>query len=135
MSPMERGAKMPKPSEEAKAAFTRLVPGAPEVTLRPMFGNLSAFVNGNMFAGLFGEDLFVRLSDADSASIRKLGGRDFEVMPGRAMKGYVTVPGTWRSKPDAAKGWIKDALENTRQMPPKAPAKKPAAKRSAAAGR
>jgi TfoX/Sxy family transcriptional regulator of competence genes len=28
-----------------------------------MFGNISAFVNGNMFAGLFGNDIFVRLSD------------------------------------------------------------------------
>src|ERR1700730_14202078 len=120
---------LPKPTEQAKAAFNKLVPDEPAITMRPMFGNLSAFVNGNMFAGLFGEDLFVRLSDADSASIRKLGGRDFEVMPGRAMRGYVTVPRTWRSKPDAAKGWIRDALENTRQMPPKAAAKKPAAKR------
>jgi TfoX/Sxy family transcriptional regulator of competence genes len=135
MSPMAGGPKMPKPSEQAKAAFSKLVPREPQVTMRPMFGNLSAFVNGNMFAGLFGEDLFVRLSEADSASIRKQGGRDFEVMPGRAMRGYVTVPSTWRSKPDAAKGWIKDALENTSQMPAKATAKKPAAKRSTKAGR
>jgi TfoX/Sxy family transcriptional regulator of competence genes len=128
MSPMGRGA-MPKPSEQAKAAFTNLVPGEPQVTMRPMFGNLAAFVKGNMFAGLFGEDLFVRLSEADSASIRKQGGRDFEVMPGRAMRGYVTVPSTWRNKPVDAKGWIKSALEHTRQMPPKVAskaAKKPA---------
>jgi TfoX/Sxy family transcriptional regulator of competence genes len=127
MSPMEGGA-MPKPSDQAKAAFTKLVPDGPSVTMRPMFGNLAAFVNGNMFAGLFGEDLFVRLSDDDSAKVRKQGGRDFEPMPGRAMKGYVTVPSTWRSKPDAAKGWIKSALERTRQMPPKVPASKKAAK-------
>ena len=36
---------MPKPSEQAKAAFTKLVPGEPAVTMRPMFGNLAAFVN------------------------------------------------------------------------------------------
>jgi TfoX/Sxy family transcriptional regulator of competence genes len=125
MSPMERGA-MPKPSEQSKAAFTKLVPGEPQVTMRPMFGNLAAFVNGNMFAGLFGEDLFVRLSEADSASVRKQGGRDFEVMPGRAMRGYVTVPSTWRTKPDAAKGWIKGALEHTRQVPPKVTSSKAA---------
>jgi TfoX/Sxy family transcriptional regulator of competence genes len=121
MSPMETGA-MPKPSDQAKAAFTRLVPGEPAVTMRPMFGNLAAFVNGNLFAGLFGEDLFVRLSEDESVTVRKRGGRDFEPMPGRAMRGYVTVPGTWRSKPDAAKGWIKIALELTRLMPPKVPA-------------
>ncbi len=56
---------MPKPSAEAKAAFHKLVPSDPAVASRPMFGNLAAFVNGNMFCGLFGEDLFVRVSAED----------------------------------------------------------------------
>ena len=123
---------MPKPSEQAKAAFTKLVPGEPAVTLKPMFGNLAAFVNGNMFAGLFGEDLFVRLPDAESTHVRKQGGRDFEPMPGRAMKGYVTVPSTWRTKPDPVVVWIKRSLELTRTMPAKvAGAKRAAAKKPA----
>jgi TfoX/Sxy family transcriptional regulator of competence genes len=126
---MERGA-MPKPSEQAKAAFAKVVPAGPTVALRPMFGNLAAFVNGNMFAGLFGEDLFVRLPEDESAKVRKQGGRDFEPMPGRAMRGYVVVPGTWRSQPKAAKGWIQIALELTGRMPPKvAAAKRAAAKK------
>jgi len=108
-----------------------LVPGDPRVTLRPMFGNLAAFVNGNMFAGLFGEDLFVRLPDAEAAPIRKAGGRDFEPMAGHAMRGYVMVPGAWQSKPEPARGWIKQALTITGKMPAKKPtqkaAKKPAA--------
>jgi TfoX/Sxy family transcriptional regulator of competence genes len=126
MSPMEGGA-MPKPSEQAKAAFTKLVPDRPAVTLRPMFGNLAAFVNGNMFAGLFGEDLFVRLPEDESAKVRKQGGRDFTPMAGRPMKGYVTVPGSWRDKPAAVKGWIATALEVTGKMPAKVPAAKKAA--------
>ena len=123
MGPMEGGA-MPKPSEQAKVAFTKLVPGGPAVKLRPMFGNLAAFVNGNMFAGLYGEDLFVRLPEPESAKVRKQGGRDFEPMPGRAMKGYVTVPSGWGRKPEAAKGWIGIALELTSLMPPKVPGAK-----------
>jgi hypothetical protein len=43
------------------------------------------------------------------------------------MKGYVTVPTTWRAKPDAAVVWIRRALEITRKMPPKVPAAKKAA--------
>jgi TfoX/Sxy family transcriptional regulator of competence genes len=129
MSRMAPGS-MPKPSDQAKAAFTKLVPDEPAVTLRPMFGNLSAFVNGNMFTGLFGEDLFVRLPDDESAQLRKLGGRDFEPMPGHAMKGYVTVP-SWRTKPDAAVVWIKRSLALTRAMPPKAPGGKKTAANTA----
>ena len=121
---------LPKPTEQAKAAFTKLVPDELAITMRPMFGNLSAFVNGNMFAGLFGEDLFVRLPDAQSAPIRKQGGRDFEPMPGHAMKGYVVVPTSWRAKPAAAKAWIAEGLAFTRGLPSKAP-KKAAAKKPA----
>jgi len=105
------GGAMPKPSEQAKAAFTKLVPVEPAV-------------NGNMFAGLFGEDLFVRLPDDQSAPIRKQGGRDFEPMPGHAMKGYVTVPYTWRSKPRATQTWIAASLHFARGLPPKAAAGK-----------
>ena len=122
---MERGA-MPKPSEEAKAAFTRLVPARPTVTLRPMFGNLAAFVNGNMFAGLFGEDLFVRLPEEESSTIKSQGGRDFEPVAGHAMRGYVVVPSTWRTKTGATAAWITRALELTSKMTPKAAAAKKA---------
>lgn len=115
MSPMT----MPKPSEQAKAAFQKLVPPDPAVTTRPMFGNLSGFVNGNMFCGLFGEDLFVRVSDEDQTKVRKQGGRPFEPMPGRAMTGYVVVPAGWQKKPDATRDWIVTALVWTRAFPPK----------------
>jgi TfoX/Sxy family transcriptional regulator of competence genes len=123
MSPMEGGG-MPKPSDRAKAAFTELVPAGPTVTLRPMFGNLAAFINGHMFAGLFGEDLFVRLPDDESAMVRKQGGRDFAPMAGRPMKGYVTVPSTWHTRPEPAKVWIATALDLTSRMPPKVGAAK-----------
>src|SRR5712692_11382564 len=130
MSQMRPGM-MPKPSEHAKAAFSKLVPDEPAVATRPMFGNLAAFVNGNMFSGLFGEDLFVRLPEAESAQVKKQGGRDFEPMPGRAMKGYVMVPVAWRKQPDIARRWVTRSLTLARELPAKVPAgKKPAAGKS-----
>lgn len=132
----EGGMKMPKPSENAKAAFSRLVPDDPSITLKPMFGNLAAFVSGNMFSGLFGEDLFVRLPDEEAAEVRRHGGRPFEPMPGHAMSGYVMVPATWQKKPDSVRLWIVRALTLTRAMPAKAkkPAKAKAAAKKPAAG-
>jgi TfoX/Sxy family transcriptional regulator of competence genes len=120
--------KMPKPSEEARVVFTRLVPDRPAVTLKPMFGNLAGFVNGNMFAGLFGESLFVRLPEDEASAVRREGGRDFEPMPGRAMKGYVLVPGDWRERPAAVAPLVERALELTSRMPAKT-SRKPARKR------
>ncbi|HSP08732.1 MAG TPA: TfoX/Sxy family protein [Candidatus Dormibacteraeota bacterium] len=124
MSSTARGPmKLPRPSEEAKAAFAKLVPDGPAVTLKPMFGQLSAFVNGNMFCGLFGEDLVVRLPEPEIAKVKQQGGRDFEPLPGRKMGGYVMVPGGWRAKPAPAAALIKRALAVTGAMPAKAPKK------------
>jgi len=40
---------IPKPTEDDKALFRSLVPDDPRVEVKPMFGNLGGFVNGNMF--------------------------------------------------------------------------------------
>ena len=117
---------MPKPSDEAKAALSRIVPNEPAVTIKPMFGQLSAFVNGNMFCGIYGEGLVVRLPADEIAKVKKQGGRDFEPVAGHKMGGYVVVPGDWRAKPPNA--LIKRALEETRKLPAKTPKKKTAAR-------
>jgi TfoX/Sxy family transcriptional regulator of competence genes len=123
MSVMQPGA-MPKPTEEGKAAFRSVLPDDPAVTVRPMFGNVAAFCNGNMFAGLFGEDLFVRLGEEERTRLLKLGGTVFEPMPGRAMKDYVTVPGKWATDLDGTRQWIATSLASARTLPPKKPAGK-----------
>ncbi len=110
---------MPKPGEAAKAAFSTLVPSHAGVSTRPMFGNQAAFVNGNMFAGLFGDRLFVRLSDPDRATLMKAGGRDFEPMPGHAMKGYAVVPERWIDDARGSARWIGAALQFTAALPTK----------------
>ncbi len=116
MSPMPA---MPKSTAEATAAFLALVPEGPSVTTRPMFGNMAAFVNGNMFAGLFGDQLFVRLPDAEREKLKKQGGKDFEPMPGRAMTGYVCVAAGWQAKPAPARASLAQAFKWTGQMPAK----------------
>jgi TfoX/Sxy family transcriptional regulator of competence genes len=130
---MERGSmKLPRPTEDAKAAFTKLVPDEPAITLKPMFGQLSAFVNGNMFCGLFGDDLVVRLPEAEITAVKEQGGRDFEPMAGHKMGGYVMVPGSWRSKPAPAVALIKRSLAVTRAMPAKKPKSKTPGKKTTA---
>src|SRR5450759_1709351 len=117
--------KMPRPSEEAKAAFSKLVADEPAVNMKPRLGQHSAFVNGNMFCGICGEELLVRLPEAEIAAVKKQGGRDFEPMAGHKMGGYVIVRGGWAAKPASAVALIKKALAHARAMPATA-AKKPA---------
>ena len=121
--------KMPKPSEAAKAAFAKLVPSGPGVTTRPMFGQPAAFVNGNMFTCLFGDDLVVRLGADGTARLIQKGGRHLEPMPGRPMTGYATVPGAWQKTPGPTSKLVAQALEFTRtKVKPKVPKPKAAAK-------
>ena len=115
---MSSGA-MPRAGQEARSAFLELLPDDPAVATRPMFGNLAGFVNGNMFAGVFGEDLFVRLPDPEMEELLNQGGASFEPMPGRAMKGYVTLPGGWRQEPVSTRDWIDRSLRWSRQLPAK----------------
>ncbi len=122
--------KMPKPTEKAKEAFSALIPGEPAITLRPMFGNLAAFVNGNMFAGLFGEGMFVRLPDAEAEKVIKQGGKWFEPMAGHRMGGYVMVAADWQKTPGTVKPLVNRALTLTREMPAKV--KKPTAMKAVA---
>lgn len=114
--------KMPKPDEASKAAFAKVVPDEPGITLKPMFGQMSGFVNGNMFVGIFGDELILRLPGDEIEKVKKSGGRDFEPMAGHKMGGYVVYAGAWQSKPP--RELIKSALEHARTMPAKKPKQK-----------
>ncbi|HEX3425789.1 MAG TPA: TfoX/Sxy family protein [Acidimicrobiales bacterium] len=81
---------IPKPSDEDKARFRALVPEDPRVEVKPMFGNLGAFVNGNMFTGLFGPDIGVKLPADELKRLAQAGGGPFGPAE-RPMGGYVTL--------------------------------------------
>jgi TfoX/Sxy family transcriptional regulator of competence genes len=115
------GGSVPKPSGGSAAAFAKLVPDDPAVTARQMFGNPAAFVNGKLFTGLFGDNLFVRVSDDEGARLRAAGGSDFAPMPGRPMKGYRTLPAAWATDLKATRRWIEISLEWSRALPVKSP--------------
>ena len=119
MSPMSEGG-MPRPSAAVLSTFLSLVPDAAGVTSRPMFGNRAAFVNGNMFAGLFGDALFVRVDPDGRQSLLASGGSGFEPMPGRPMRGYTCLAPDWQSALQAAGEWVDRALAYAAALPPKA---------------
>ena len=115
-------APMPRPSEASKAFFSGLFSETPVVQIKPMFGNMGAFVNGNMFASLFGEDVWVRLSDAERPELLAVDGTSVpEPMPGKPMKEYVALPIAWRDEPGRIHGWVARSLEWAAGLPPKEP--------------
>ena len=114
------GLKIPRPDKESVDLFQSLVPKDDRVTVRPMFGNISAFVNGNMFFGVFGNDLFVRLSDEHRDELlKKKGASLLEPMKGRPMKEYVLIPGAWWTEPETVKLWLSRSLDWASKLPAK----------------
>jgi TfoX/Sxy family transcriptional regulator of competence genes len=88
---------------------------------RKMFGYPAYFINGNMFAGIHGETLFLRLSEADVKEIMKTnqGIAFFEPMPGRPMKGYVAVPKSIYSDNSLFDEWLEKSVKYVSSLPPK----------------
>jgi hypothetical protein len=87
-----------------------------------MFGNLGAFVNGNMFMGLFGSDIGVKLAPDDAAALGAIDGAGPFGPAERPMGGYVTLPPTLVANSDGDR-WTAAALAYVAAMPPKAPKK------------
>ena len=111
---------MPRPDEASKTFFESILPEDTRVQVRPMFGNVAGFVNGNMFMGLLGSELFVRLSGADKAELLlEEGASLLEPMKGRPMKEYVVIPLGWRQEPDRVRSWVSRSITWVGDMPEK----------------
>ena len=111
--------KIPKPTEAGRERFSGLVPQAPHVEIKPMFGNLGAFVNGNMFMGLFGSDVGIKLPEDDQQRLLAEPGAGLFGPAERPMAGYVTIPADWPA--ETAGGWIAKSLTYVAALPPKKP--------------
>jgi TfoX/Sxy family transcriptional regulator of competence genes len=110
--------------------FLAALPRDPRVSTLKMFGGLAALVNGNMFGGLFGRSIIVKLSSADQAEAMALDGSEpFDPMGnGRVMKDTIFLPETVMDEPRDLRDWLARAFAYTATLPPK---KKSGAKASA----
>jgi len=111
---------MPKSPPALIDFFASVVPAAPDVAQKKVFGYPAAFVNDNMFMGLHGDYMILRLGADDRAALlHHEGAHLFEPMEGRPMKEYVVVPAAIRQSEAELKPWIDRALTFGRSMQPK----------------
>ena len=105
--------------------FASMMPDAPAVQ-RKMFGYPAAFINGNMFMGLFQDDMILRLSENHREKFLKVdGAKIFEPMPGRPMREYVAVPPRVMADKRALASWVSRAFKYGSSLKPKSPTRKP----------
>ena len=110
---------MPKHTPEAKEHFRSIVPEGEGVEVKPMFGSLGAFVNGNMFAGLFGNDIGVKLAPDDLAELDSIEGSGPFGPEQRPMGGYLSLPRIWQEQPTLQTMWLERARSYVATLPPK----------------
>jgi TfoX/Sxy family transcriptional regulator of competence genes len=114
--------KMPKSDAATAARFRAALPDNPDILVRPMFGHTAGFINGNMFAGTFGQDVFVRLDEGNRSKLLTApGAMPFAPMKGRVMAEYVQLPRSADASMTAS--WVARALEWTATLPPKTKAR------------
>lgn len=100
-----------------------VVTGAlPDVEHRLMFGYPALFVGGNMVSGLYESTWFVRLGEPDRTELLGVDGAGpVEIMPGRAMAGYVALPTSMIAGDEPSlRSWLGRAVAFGRSLPPKA---------------
>lgn len=109
---------MPTHSAESKDYSRSLGPDMPQVEVKPMFGSVGAFVNGNMFAGLFGESIGVKLDPESRAELTALPRSGPFGPDQRPMGGYLSLPD---DLPDEEKMvWLWRAHDHVTKLPPRA---------------
>ncbi len=88
---------------------------------KKMFGFPVYFINGNMFIGTFGNNLFLRFSRDKIPEILKKHKEtgSFSPMPGRVMKEYLVIPEIiYRNKKEFS-GLLRLSLAYAAALPPK----------------
>ena len=117
--------KWQKSPQELTDLFETVFPDPPAAQ-RKMFGYPAGFVNGNMFMGLFQDQMILRLpEDGRQELIRKHGAKVFEPMPGRPMKEYVSLPRSLMDDRKELAAWVSKALDYGASLKPKSKAKQP----------
>ena len=109
-----------KSPPELVERFHSITADLPAAERRLMFGYPALFVGGNMVSGLYESSWFVRLGDAARAELLSVeGAGPVEIMPGRAMAGYVALPPSIIADEPAVRVWLDRAIAFGHGLPPK----------------
>lgn len=100
--------------------FKNLMSDQSGIELRSMFGYPCAFINSQMFTGLFADSMIIRLPETERKQFQTLDGASpFEPFPGRPMKEYSVIPGKMIESPDELKTWLAISMDYAASLPEK----------------
>jgi len=104
--------------------FREALPKDPRVETRPMFGGVSAKVNGNLFAGLFGRSAIIWLpEDQRIAALALEGFAPFDPMGDGRRSDKIMLPERVMKHPEELARWLDTAFKAAAELPRKTPKK------------
>ncbi len=111
--------KWQKPSEHTIAIYQNIVSRLDGVEKRIMFGCPCAFVNGNMFFGVYQDQLFLRMGADQREQLNQIIPiKSFSPM-GKVMKAYIVIPEEIINDQEKLLALIKTGLFIALDLPPK----------------
>jgi len=122
---------MKKAPAELIATFESVAPGGPEAEPKTMFGYPCAFVHGNMFMGLMGDQFILRLPHEDRAKLEAAGGAPVQGPQGRVMREYLALPPSVLGDSEALASWVSRGYGYAAALPAKLPKQRKVPKRKA----
>ena len=111
-----------KPNEELSQFLEEKI-SIFNVTKKKMFGFPAYFANNNMLAGIFEDDLFIRLSEPDREEVTSKYDEviPFEPVKGRIMKEYVVLSDSIYNNPEKFQEWLNRSYLYVSSLPSKKP--------------
>jgi TfoX/Sxy family transcriptional regulator of competence genes len=107
--------------ETAAERVRRAVASHEGLSERKMFGGLCLMLHGNMFAGLIGDELMLRVGPAHfEALLARPFTRPMD-FTGRTMHGFVYVGREGYAAEADLADWLEEALSYVESLPPKQP--------------
>jgi TfoX/Sxy family transcriptional regulator of competence genes len=111
--------KWQKPSEQTISVYQDVLSQLDGIEKRKMFGCPCAFVNGNMFFGVYQDQLFLRMDNEQREHFSQI----FAIKPfspmGKVMKAYISIPPEIVNEQKKLLTLVKNALINAQELPPK----------------
>ena len=114
-----------KPNEELSKFLDERI-STFDVKKKKMFGCPVYFANDNMLAGVFENDIFIRLPEQDRQKIISENDEvtPFEPMKGRVMKEYVVLPDSLINDPEKFHELLSSSYDHVSSLPAKKKKKK-----------
>jgi TfoX/Sxy family transcriptional regulator of competence genes len=111
--------KWQKPSEQTISVYQDVVSQLDGIEKRKMFGCPCAFVNGNMFFGVYQDQLFLRMDIEQREHLSQIIAINPFSPMGKVMKAYISIPSEIVNEQKKLLTLVKNALINAQVLPPK----------------